>query len=217
MTQNVHSSEEDSDREVRVPNAMKNHATKRGVHDVADVVVALRKTRTRALAARGRNEEPTDRVRGSDPSYRRKEEPADFDDEDDGDEPATSHRNLPTWEDALHAIVESNIENGDRSPQQHFGNRGRGSRDRGGDRGGMAIEVVIGVVKEAAAIVGATGEALIAAANEAVVIEIGAVTEGVIGVAPAAAIVAVSEHLNVLPSEIAKEAVNEVAAEQPRS
>ena len=76
----------------------------------------------------------------------------------------------------------------------------------------VAIEVVIGEVKEAAAIVGATGEALIAAANEAVVIEIGAVTEGVIGVAPAAAIVGVSEHLNVLPSEIAKEAVNEVAS-----
>lgn len=91
-------------------------------------------------ASRGprREAEPTDRVRSADPSYRRKEEPADFDDEGDGDEPVAVHRNLPTWEDALSAIIAGNIENRARTPQQHYGGRGRGGggRDRGGNRGG---------------------------------------------------------------------------------
>jgi hypothetical protein len=95
-----------------------------------------------------REAEPIDRVRGSDPAYRRKEEPADFDDELDGDEePVAMHRNLPTWEDALSGIIGGNLENRARSPQPQYGNRGRGrdrdrgdrgggrDRDRGGDRG----------------------------------------------------------------------------------
>lgn len=90
-----------------------------------------------------RSSEPADRVRGADPAYRRKESAADLDDEEDSDdEPVAVHRNLPTWEDALSAIVAGNIENRARTPQQHYGNRGRGGggggrdrNDRGGDRG----------------------------------------------------------------------------------
>ncbi len=99
---------------------------------------------TAAEGERGprRPSEPNERVRGADPAYRRKEEPADLEDDlDEDDEPVAVHRNLPTWEDALSAIVAGNIENRARTPQQHYGNRSRGSgggsRDRGGsDRGG---------------------------------------------------------------------------------
>lgn len=89
--------------------------------------------------------EPTDRIRGGDPEYRRKSASDDIEDDFDGDEePASSHRNLPTWEDALSGIIGGNMENRARSPQPQYGNRGRGGggrdRDRvdrgGGDRGG---------------------------------------------------------------------------------
>jgi hypothetical protein len=92
-----------------------------------------------AESDRGPRREPelSDRVRGGDPEYRRKEEPSDFDDDEDGDEPVAVHRNLPTWEDALSAIIGGNMENRARSPQQPSGGRrGGGGRDRDrGDRG----------------------------------------------------------------------------------
>lgn len=130
----AHASEEDSDRDVRRPEREEESRDKEGRPRRRRRRRRGSEDATEGARSSRRDDEPTDRVRGSDPSYRRREESAEFDDEEEGDEPATSHRNLPTWEDALSAIVEGNIENRARSPQQHFGNRGRGSRDRGGDR-----------------------------------------------------------------------------------
>jgi len=49
----------------------------------------------------------------------------------------TSHRNLPTWSDAIGVIVDANLELHSKSPSRQTSSRGRGGRSRGGrGRGG---------------------------------------------------------------------------------
>jgi hypothetical protein len=77
---------------------------------------------------------PTRHVRSKDLDARSGRDDEDVDDlgdgDGDGDDASIAHRNIPSWEEAIGAIIAVNMEARARSPQT--GERGRG---RGGDRG----------------------------------------------------------------------------------
>jgi hypothetical protein len=61
----------------------------------------------------------------------------DDDDDDDDDLPRESHKNIPTWSDAISVMVETNLQSRKNSPSRPAAPRGRGrGRGRGGSSSG---------------------------------------------------------------------------------
>jgi hypothetical protein len=58
------------------------------------------------------------------------------DDDEEGGAVRSSHKNIPTWADAIGVLVETNMQSRKNSPQRPSSGRERGGRGRGRGRGG---------------------------------------------------------------------------------